>query len=165
MNECRLLSERTPEVVHGRAEWTPTELHHLSGCAHCRRELDLVQAASRLGEGTVSGLDSDEISRALARRLERFRARRAWVRIWTFGGLAAAAALAAVLWTGNPEPSPGATAATFSLPELDDLPPAELDSVLRYMDEPLAGDPALENGELGDLSNEELETVLDLWEG
>jgi hypothetical protein len=164
MNECRLLSERMPEVAQGQAEWTPTELHHLSGCADCRREWELVQAATRLGEG-VPVLDPDVMSRALLSRLERSRTRKARVRIWTVGGLAAAAALAAVLWTGEPESSPRATAVTFSLPELDDLPPAELDSVLRHMDEPLASDPTMENGELGDLSNEELQSVLELWEG
>jgi hypothetical protein len=170
MSECIRLSERMPEVAQGRAEWTLAELDHLSECPGCRREWDLVQATSRLGEHLLEGWNSDELSRALLRRLKHIRAHAGRRRVWSLAGLAAAAAIAAILWSNRPEraaplpatPRPGLE---ISLPELDGLQPAELDSVLRHMDDPLAADPLPEDGELTDLNSEELETVLDFWEG
>jgi hypothetical protein len=169
MNDCVRLSDRMPDVSQGRTQWTPTELSHLSSCAGCRREWELVRAASRLGEGLFGGMDPEKMSRNLLQRLKRARAARR--RMWSVAGLAAAAGLAAVLWSGNPEPSSGPLPATgvasleISLPELEELQPAELDSVLRHFDDPPATDPVPENGELSDLDSEELETVLDFWEG
>jgi hypothetical protein len=171
MNECIRLSERMPHVAHGRAEWTPAELHHFSGCAGCRSEWELVRAASRIGEGVLPEMDPAEMSRTILGRLEHSKAPGARRRIWSMAGLAAAAALAGVLWSGKPEPAPHLPAEAavagleISLPELDGLQPAELDSVLRHIDDPLAADPAPENGELSDLDSEELETMLDFWEG
>jgi hypothetical protein len=51
------------------------------------------------------------------------------------------------------------------LPELDDLEPVELDSVLSTMDVPFPADSAIAAPELGDFDSGELETVLDIWEG
>ncbi|HET9465994.1 MAG TPA: hypothetical protein VFO71_10710, partial [Gemmatimonadales bacterium] len=91
-----------------------------------------------------------------------------------FTGLAAAAAIAAVVWGGGVEgvltrpddSSPVvATGLAIPLPELESLQPAELDSVLQTMDEPsISGVPVDEPG-LSDLNPEELKSVLDSWEG
>jgi hypothetical protein len=51
------------------------------------------------------------------------------------------------------------------LPELDSLEPAELDSVLQTIDEGGVQGSTLDSPDLGELDNEELETVLDYWEG
>ena len=51
------------------------------------------------------------------------------------------------------------------LPELDSLPAAELDSVLQTMDESGADGSGLDTPDLGELNTDELETVLDYWEG
>lgn len=171
MSDCVRLSDRMPAVAQGRTEWTPTELSHLSGCPDCRGEWHLVRAASRLGEGLFPRLDSEEMSRSLLQRLEGARVARARRRLWSLGGLAAAAGLAAVLWSGSPDPvtqplpEVGAVGLEISLPELEELQPAELDSVLRHIDDLPVADPAPENGELSELNSEELETVLDFWEG
>jgi hypothetical protein len=171
MSDCVRLSDRMPDVAQGRIEWTPTEVSHLSGCPDCRREWHLVRAASRLGQGLFPRLDSEKMSRSLLQRLESGRVARARRRLWSLAGLAAAAGLAAVLWGGNPEPvtqplpEVGAVGLEIPLPELEELQAAELDSVLRHIDDPPAAGPAPENGELSDLNSEELETVLDFWEG
>ena len=54
---------------------------------------------------------------------------------------------------------------TIPLPELDSLGPAELDSVLQTMDEPLVSGSSTDDPALGDLNNDELQRVLDSWEG
>jgi hypothetical protein len=51
------------------------------------------------------------------------------------------------------------------LPELDSLQPAELDSVLQTMEEPLVDGSTLDEPTLGDLDSTELQRVLDYWEG
>ena len=56
MSGCKRLSDRMPEVVHGRSRWTPDEAAHLASCAECRRELALVQATRGTGaQGTAGG--------------------------------------------------------------------------------------------------------------
>ena len=45
------------------------------------------------------------------------------------------------------------------------LEPAELDSVLQTMDEPIVSGSTGDDPALGDLNNDELERVLDSWEG
>jgi hypothetical protein len=91
------------------------------------------------------------------------------------GGLAAAAAIIMAIWAGSGR-DPAATSRhngslaaaqlEIPLPELESLEPAELDTVLQAMDEPNnlrdAGDGELE---LSDLDSDELERVLDTWEG
>lgn len=171
MSECTWLSDRMPAVALGRAEWTPDEIHHLSGCQSCQREWELVRITSRLGEGLLPEFTGPESSGALLRRLGRAGEKTGRRRAWGFMGLAAAAAIAAFLWgdrgTVVPRTPPTSVVAGvhIPLPELEGLQPAELDSVLRTMDEPSGDDAALEAPELGDLDSDELQTVLELWEG
>jgi hypothetical protein len=82
--------------------------------------------------------------------------------------------VAAVVWTGSPQggqlnTQPVATAVagrlSIPLPELDSLEPAELDSVLQTMDEPPISGSTTDDPALGDLNNDELQRVLDSWEG
>jgi hypothetical protein len=170
MSECTWLSDRMPAVALGRMEWSPEELQHLSGCESCQREWELLRTTSRLGETLLPAFDAAAGSGALLQRLDRWRKYRRRLR-WGFGGMAAAAAVAGLIWSGNPNTSPavGSTpvlaALQIPLPELEGLQPAELDSVLRGMEQPAADDPALESPELRDLDSEELESVLDTWEG
>lgn len=175
MSECEWLSDRMPVVALGRAEWTPDEVRHLNECESCRAEWGVVQVARRLGEEAGLSLDPAAIATGVVHRLERERQeallRR---RAWSFAGLAAAAALIAAIWTGGIQSSPGSavTAGTevagrlsIPLPELESLEPAELDSLLHTLEEPAVtgadgGEPALV-----DLNTDELERVLDSWEG
>lgn len=171
MSECTWLSDRMPAVAQGQAEWTPEELGHLNGCESCRREWELVRITCRLGDGLLRAFDPDAATVALLQRLGHRTEAPHRRRAWSVAGLAAAAAIAALLWPAQPPTpprvQPGAVVAGLQipLPELDGLQPAELDSVLQSMDEPAAGGAQLEGPDLGDLDSEELETVLDFWEG
>lgn len=175
MSECEWLSDRMPQVGLGQAKWTPDEIHHLNECGACRREWELVQLASRLGKDAGLTLDPAAIAAGVLRRLDREREDgRLRRRGWGFAGLAAAAALVAAIWTGGlqggaskVQPVNTAVAGRLSipLPELENLEPAELDSVLQTMDEPLVSGSSTDDPALGDLNNDELESVLDSWEG
>lgn len=175
MSECGLLSDRMPAVALGRGKWTPQELHHLDECRSCRHEWTLVGAAGRLGADMEERLAPGDMAISVLQRLQGARVTERVRRTqWSIGGLAAAAALVAALWTGgltsSPDTAPpiGSLAAgelVFPLPELESLQPAELDSVLQTMDEANVGNSAAEEPDLGDLNSDELERVLDSWEG
>jgi hypothetical protein len=173
MSECGWLSDRMPVVVLGRAQWTPQEAQHLTLCGGCQREWELVRAANRLGTSAAGAFEPAAVAGAVAARLERDQETRLRGRRWTLGGLAAAAAVLIAVWTGAVPNQPSSRAADtslaagqleISLPELDSLRPAELDSVLQTMDEAAARSSS-DDPELGDLDPEELERVLDSWEG
>jgi hypothetical protein len=161
MSECHWLSDKMPAVALGTAEWSPIEVQHLDTCRWCQEEWDLLQASSRMGRAVGLGLEARSTTDAVLQRLERGRSERHRSRAWSVAGLAAAAAIAAVVWTGRPvsrpqQPAPAIVAGLeISLPELDSLQPAELDSVLQTMDEPAPADSTLD----------ELEGFLDSWEG
>lgn len=172
MSECGWLSDRIPAVALGRAEWTPEESRHLSECRPCQEEWELVQVASRLGEEMVSPAATEKVVlRRLQLERDQVQPRR---RTWAFTGLAAAATIAAAVWSGafsgrQATEAPARTAVvarpSIPLPELENLQPAELDSVLQTMDEGVATDPAPDSLEPNDLQNDELELILDSWEG
>ena len=175
MSDCEWLSDRMPVVALGQAEWTLDEFRHLNECGSCRLEWDLVQAATRVGEEVGLSLDPTRIAAGVLQRLDRERENgRLRRRAWSFAGLAAAAAVVVAIWTGGlqrgaskVQPVGTAVAGRLSipLPELDSLEPAELDSVLQTMDEPLVSGSSTDDPALGDLNNDELESVLDSWEG
>jgi predicted anti-sigma-YlaC factor YlaD len=174
MSDCERLSDRMPAVALGQAGWTADEIRHLNECESCRREWELVQLAGRLGEDAGLSLDPAATAAAVLRRVESERREgRLRRRAWSFAGLAAAAAVAAAIWTGGLQGGPSnvppvgtEVAGRFSipLPELDSLEPAELDSVLQTMDEPIVSGSTAEDP-LGDLNDDELERVLNSWEG
>jgi hypothetical protein len=174
MSECGWLSDRMPAVVLGRAEWTQQEMQHLNQCGLCQQEWKLVRAAHRLGYDAGERLDPSSLADSVLARLANAReAQRQQRKVWTFGGMAAAAAVLVALWTGAPN-QPGHSTPPSSLaagqleiplPELESLQPAELDSVLQTMDEPNARTTNAEDPDLGDLNTEELQHVLDSWEG
>ncbi len=158
MNDCTRLSDRMPEVAGGQDRWMPEELEHLRSCHSCGQEWQLVRLTRSLGDGRLPRIDPMKTSRALLHRLERARLRRRAGRVYGMGGLAVAASLAAFLWIRQPmtPPTPNASLAQgleIPLPELDELDPVELDSVLSTMDE------------LGEPEGEELDPGLDIWEG
>jgi hypothetical protein len=173
MSDCGWLSDRMPAVALARAEWTVDEMRHLMSCQWCQVEWELVRLSSHLGEHVGAELDADSIARAvlqrLARTTEKERVRR---RSWSFAAVAIAAAIAAAVWTGRPATPPRGTPAIsvvtaaleIPLPELDNLEPAELNTVLQTIDEPLLGGPT-NTPEAGDSYEDDFEGVLDTWEG
>lgn len=170
MSECNKLSDRMPAVALGWAEWEPDEAEHLGGCRSCQDEWEVVRLTTRLGEGRLPALDAAGTSQAVLGRLERARLGRLRRRAWSFVGLAFAATLVALLWAERPVtrtvvPPAMVAGLQIPLPELDSLQPAELDSVLHTMDEPLVDGSTLDAPSLRDLDAAELESVLDYWEG
>jgi len=167
MTECGRLSDRMPEVARGQQSWTPGEREHLAGCPECQAEWELIWVAGRLGEGLVVA-SPDRIAATVFQRLRQdVRRRRTRGSLAGLVGLAAAAAVILAVW---PQPEPGSVPAPgvtlqLPLPELENLQPAELDSLLYTMDEPLAGGSTLDGPSLGDLDDQELERVLEAWEG
>lgn len=163
------LSDRMPDVAHGRDTWTVLDQEHLSGCEDCRGEWTLVQRGSRLGSEIDGSLDlsaltekvSTRVVAARRARIMRFRSAR-----W-FIPMAAAAALLIMLTRSAPSPagadSYGLITAVL-LPELELLSEEELELVFDVV--PAATNP-LEQGIPGvtDLGEEELERLLRTLEG
>ena len=169
-----------PNVALGRAAWTSDEQAHLDACDDCRTEWALVRTAAHLGESLPRGRDPEVLTAAVLGRVTRERsAARARRRIWLAAGLAAAAvAIIAVRIPRPPAgaapvatvPTPAAPSATtptiattrqaVALPELDDLPDAELESILGSLDESSGVSPALDGSGFDNLDDHELERVL-----
>lgn len=163
MTDCASLSERMPEVAHGRAAWSAAEASHLAACPNCAAEWRVILAAARLGAGIVvapepvAALVRRGLAEAPARRVFPLRAPTRWLVT-----LAAAAAILFVVWprgsTSTGDVAAGIEAAAV-LSELDGLTEAELEAVLDAMapapDAGVAPDPALR-----DLTDMELERVL-----
>jgi hypothetical protein len=172
MSACNRLSDRIPLVVLGQAEWTPDETRHLSSCRSCQDEWELVRLTSRMGEVPLAALDASATSRVVLERLSHVPVVRLRRRALSFAGLAAAATLVAVIWTERPASRPAASSSgaimarlQIPLPELDSLQPAELDSVLQTMDQPLVDGSTPDEPGPDDLDSSELQNVLDYWEG
>jgi hypothetical protein len=172
MSDCMWLSDRMPAVARGHAEWTLHETRHLAQCPFCLEEWELVQVANRLGESLRLSREPGMMAESVLRRLKQEQARvRAWM--WRGAAVAAAVVFFAALWmkplngpfSGLREIGPVVAEANFPLPELESLQPAELDSLLRLMDEPVAGSAPVEVPDLADLNSDELQRVLDSWEG
>jgi hypothetical protein len=172
MSDCMWLSDRMPVVALGQAEWTLDETRHLAQCPSCLEEWELVRWANRLGEGLLLSQEPAVMARSVLGRLKREETR-ARARGWSWVAVAAAVAFLAALWM-NPLTGPSAppeigsttvAGAGFPLAELESLQPAELDSVLQTMDEPAAGGSTVEDPDLADLTSDELQRVLDSWEG
>ena len=172
MSDCTWLSDRMPAVAQGHAEWTLDETRHLAQCPSCLEEWELVQVANRLGEGLRLSPEPAVIAESVLQRLKQEQAR-VHSPVWRWAAVAAAVAFVAALWmkplngpfSGLREIGPVVAEADFPLPELESLQPAELDSVLRLMDEPVAGSAPVEVPDLADLNSDELQRVLDSWEG
>jgi hypothetical protein len=175
MTHCGWLSDRIPAVVLGDAEWTPQEIQHLQDCLACQQEWEVVGAASRLGQRREADIDTEALAASVLHRLRHEPPAPLRRSTWAVGGLAAAAAIIMAIWAGSGR-DPAATSGhngslaaaplEIPLPELESLEAAELDTVLQAMDEPNnlrdAGDG---EPELSDLNADELERVLDTWEG
>lgn len=164
------LTDRMPDVVHGRESWTFAEQSHLLACADCAAEwrvVSAVQLADRL-----PSVDTAALAVAVLDRLRNeptvlpFKRRTPWRRGLVSLVAAASIALAFLLWPATP-----ATERAFvpsreptMLPELDQLLEAELEVVLAAVTAEVA-DPIGTVPRLGDLTDEELETLLEEVEG
>lgn len=172
MISCSELSDRMPEVAAGRAVWSAPEGGHLAECSDCQAEWRLVQAAAELGVAVGRTVAPDQIAAGVRNRLQApptpatswpGRVRRVAL------PLAAAAVLLLLVWQASPWPRTDPEPVTLMavLPELDGLSEAELETMFTMVTGAEA-DPAPPLGtseSLGDLSDEELESLLRLLEG
>ncbi len=193
MTRCERISDRMPSVALGRSDWSADDRSHLDDCADCRAEWELVVATARLG-ASLRPLPGPEImtAKVLGRLAGERAAGRTRRRTWLAVGLAAAAVAIIVVriprtpsvtpGPGQPGPPPVATRPTVPaptaapppvatarqvvpLPELDDLPDAELESILGSLDESSGMSPSLDGADFDHLDDHELERVLGAWEG
>lgn len=175
--DCEMLSEKMPAVAHGDAWWTPEESAHLAACAGCAAEWRLIQGAVRLGDRTVAGLDPAELSASIMSQVATRSRRDRFTRNAWYTGLAAAAAIALVVFTGrgrNHEVATGVDSAvtsgvdlTFHLPlsELEALDSDQLQAVLDDLDSPVGEVEPGPPPSFGDLDDTQLERVLRSLEG
>jgi len=172
MNDCERLSDRMPEVALHGGEWSADEASHLASCSECRAEWELALTARDLDGRAPTISDPAAVAAAVLRRLDSDRAVAARARrVWSFAGLAAAAAIVVAVLTGR-GPAPqgdvrvaAETGALVPLPELEGLETAELDTLLRSLDRPIAGGSTLDASTLGEYEDGELELVFATWEG
>jgi hypothetical protein len=164
------LTDRIPDVLHGREAWTDADRAHLAACDDCAAEWRLVSGV--IAAGRQPTIDAAVLAEGVLRRLRAepvvlpIRPRRSWR--GALIGLAAAAsvALAFLVWqpNGTEQVAVVPTREPTMLPELDGLLEADLEIVLAYIapvsDEPLGSVPRI-----GDLTDEELELLLAEVEG
>lgn len=159
------LGERMPAVARGEASWTAGEAAHLAGCAECAVEWQVVRRF--VGRGVSPRIDADAVAAAVLARLRDdsqvvpLRPRRRWMGI---AGLAAAASVALAVAVWQPWSTASEVAVVPSrertmLPELDVLIESELEVVLAAL-EPQAVEPMGTVPRLGDLTDDELELLL-----
>jgi hypothetical protein len=171
MTECHIIADRMPAVVHGRAEWRPSEAAHLDSCSECRLEWQLVQAGYRLGATDLSDFDPARVVAAVASRLASVpavSASRSVPRVgrWMIGIAAAAALVMLTVRLTAPEATrdvvrPEQVAADVAvLHELDVLNAAELESVLETIPTTAGEAIHVEVTPIGELNATDLERVL-----
>ncbi len=170
---CEALSDQMPAVARGDVVWDAEEALHFAQCAECRDEYALV-AAVLSSARPAPVLDLDRIAAAVSAvgreegKVVAIASRR---RTWTRGlvGLAAAAGIALVAYSIRTD-DPVAVAAvpartTTAIPELDALLEDELKIVLASLTEEQKTLTPGPIPRLGELTEAELDALLDDVEG
>lgn len=173
MTNCRQLSDRMPEVARGSARWTPAEERHFARCESCQLELALVRRVAQLGANVDLQVDSTAVAERVLLRLRTAGPATSRRRVWTMGGIAAAASVALLLWgngmtSGAPRSAPvareslavtqpAAAQPRLPVPELDGLNTDQLRMVMEALDQPFRADEVLESSGWGDLESRDLE--------
>lgn len=172
--KCQSMQEQMPDVVRGRMPWRVAELEHLSTCADCQLEWQLIEAGAALHQDLQ--VDTAAISERLRARIAAepvadsgvrpLRSRRLPAGL---GLLAAAASIALFfgLRTSRVPILPPPTTADVSvvLPELENLTEAQLETVLSEVELADDGAAPMRLPRLGDLTENQLEHLLDELEG
>ncbi len=169
-DHCEALRERMPDVAHGAGAWTEAEAAHLAACVECAAEWRLVRTALHLGDAAARRVNPARLAAAVASGVVRERRVSRWKRAGWLTGLAAAAAVALVVWWGSaPSDTPvmADTVAEYLLPlaELESLDEVQLQAVLDALDAPLGDGGSAGGPTLGDLTDTQLERVLRSLEG
>jgi hypothetical protein len=163
---CERLSDRMPAVAAGAATWSDAEAEHLRTCADCQAEWAVVSAGAAVAHG--ASIDADALAARVLQRLRTEPAVRRPRRTGWLVGLAAAAAIALVLWSGtSPDVRPRGPAAprlTVDVPGLNGLAADELADVLDVLGTPWTETSTTDAPSLDDLDPQELERVERSWE-
>lgn len=169
MIDCNDLSAVMPEVMAGRAEWSPVQAAHITGCEDCAAEWRLVRLGATLHSDLVP--DSERLIGAVLSRL-RTRApvvplRRLPWRNFVMG-IAAAASVALVVWVPNREHE--ASVATLPgrigllLPKLSSVTNDQLDRISLASETSFGAGEAGAVPPLGGLSESDLTQLSNLTE-
>jgi len=167
MTTCEHLSDRMPDIAHGRDTLSATDSRHLAECGSCAIEWRVISAGPMIGAGLQ--IDADPIAHKVVTRLREPISRPTLLpRRWVHGliGLAAAAAIAIVALPDRTA-MPGAPTDENRIalfPELRMLTEVELQSVLEASDGPGISS-AIVVPQLGDLTEDEMARLLRSLEG
>jgi len=169
MSLTHIDSDRIVELSGDTTERSKLEARHLSECAECRLELQMTQAARRLGVAQMTGFDPQRVADGVRHRLATTPvtgptpgSRR--VGYW-LAGLAAAAAVVFAVGIGTRNSPAGGVvpvqlAALSTLHELDGLGAPELEEVLRSIPPASEALGHVEIAPLNELNASDLELVL-----
>jgi hypothetical protein len=169
MSLTHIDSDRIVELSGHDTERSMLEARHLNECAQCRLELQMTQAARRLGVAQMAGFDSRRVADGVRHRLATTPvagpmrgARR--VGYWLAGLAAAAAVVFAVGIGTRNRPAGGIVpvhlAALSTLHELDGLGAPELEEVLRSIPPASEALGHVEIASFNELNARDLELVL-----
>lgn len=145
MTTCERLADRMPEVARGTASWSRDDADHLARCASCQDEWDLVRAAATHGLARGMRVDAGRLAEVVERRLEGVAEARPASRTggWAAWPVALAAGILLLVWAGPRLPPQGEAAPEMTvavLHELDDLSDSELEAMLDVVEDPAAVD-------------------------
>jgi hypothetical protein len=132
-----------PEVARGTASWSRDDADHLARCTSCQDEWELARAAATHGLALGMRVDAGRLAEVVERRLERLpearlASRTGW---WAGWPMALAAGILLLVWAGPRPRSPGEAAPEVTvtvLHELDDLSDSELEAMLDVVEDPAA---------------------------
>jgi len=165
--ECHALRERLPELAARSTEPSGAEAAHLAACQECRAEWRLIRAAGALGLAAADRVEPGRVAEGVIGRLRTAagRGERRGRRWWAIGIVAAAATIALLVWSGRGPATSPPVPIVEALPELNRLETAELTTILETFGGPVGDVPTIEAPGLDELNADELERVLDTWEG
>lgn len=174
-DRCGQTQERMPDVAAGTEVWSAEDAAHLASCESCALEWPIVSAARRLGSEAAGQINPTDLAVRVVAGVRREEKRSRWRRASWVSGLAAAALVVLVVRTtiplGGPSVDSTAIAVVESpseaipMAELEALDAEQLQAVLEQLD---AAAGSAEGGgvpRMGDLDDQQLESVLRSLEG
>jgi hypothetical protein len=175
MNECEAMLDIMPAVAAGRATWPTGGESHLRGCQDCQAAWRVIEAGHLLGGDATQLIDFGAMSAALQGRVVAARRRHRQRSIGAVTLLAAAAAVALVVWRGHPgaapaggsgvNPTPEARAFVIPVSGLEELDTPQLQAIYQDLGVPLGAGGTADAPALDELSPDEMSQVLSSYQG
>jgi hypothetical protein len=129
MTESHVNPDLMLDALHAGAVLSAADESHLIGCSDCRAEWRLLRATARLGATHLQPFDAGRVAGGVRTRLAAPRRPVRQILGWPVA-LAAAAALLLAVWTLRPGTSNSVPEVPLVLHELDSLNVAQLELVL-----------------------------------